>query len=91
LVRAVATAGVPEETVGDDQAIRKQILADLNRQPWAKVWAADVIVKDGVVHLWVGAERSPEELSALRVAAENIPGVKKIEEHLMPVPTFPAF
>jgi CBS domain-containing protein len=91
LVRAVAAAGVPEETVGDDQAIRKQILTDLNRQPWAKVWAADVIVKDGVVHLWAGAERSPEELRALRVAAENIPGVKKIEEHLMPVPTFPAF
>jgi CBS domain-containing protein len=91
LVRALAAAGVPEATAGDDEAIRKQILADLDRQPWAKVWAADVIVKDGIVHLWVGAERSPEELSALRVAAENIPGVKKIEEHLMPVPTFPAF
>jgi CBS domain-containing protein len=31
LVRALAAAGVPEQTVADDQAIRKQILADLNR------------------------------------------------------------
>jgi CBS domain-containing protein len=92
LVRAVAVAGVPEETtVGDDRAIRAQLLTELNRQPWAKLWAADIIVKDGIVHLWVGTERSPEELSALRVAAENIPGVKKIEEHLMPIPTFPVF
>jgi CBS domain-containing protein len=91
LVRALAAAAVPEETDGDDQAIRRQLLTDLNRQPWAKLWAADVIVKDGVVHLWVGAERSPDELKALRVGAENIPGVKKVEEHLMPVPTFPAF
>jgi CBS domain-containing protein len=92
LVRAVAAAGVPEETAAaDDQAVRAQLLTDLNRQAWAKLWAADVIVKDGIVHLWVGAERSPDELSALRVAAENIPGVKKVEEHLMPVPTFPAF
>lgn len=92
LVRALAAAGVPEETtVGDDQAIRTQLLTELNSHAWAKVWAADIIVKDGVVNLWVGAERSPEELKALRVAAENVPGVKKIEEHLMPVPTFPVF
>jgi len=91
LVRAVAAASLPEETVRGDRAIRAQLLNELNRRPWAKVWAADIIVKDGIVNLWVGAERSPEELSALRVAAENIPGVRKIEEHLMPVPTFPAF
>lgn len=92
LVRALAAAGVAEETtVGDDQAIRTQLLTELNSREWAKVWAADIIVKDGVVNLWVGAERSPDELKALRVAAENVPGVKKIEEHLMPVPTFPVF
>jgi CBS domain-containing protein len=92
LVRALAAADVPEKTtVGDDRAVRAQLLTDLNRQAWAKLWAADIIVKDGIVHLWVGAERSPDELKALRVAAENTPGVKKVEEHLMPVPTFPAF
>jgi len=91
LVRAVAVAGLPEETDREDRAIRAQLLNELNRRPWAKVWAADIIVKDGIVNLWVGAERSPEELNALRVAAENIPGVSKVEEHLMPVPTFPAF
>ena len=44
-----------------------------------------------IIQLLVGAERSAEELSALRVAAENVSGVKVVEEHLMPVPTFPAF
>jgi len=91
LVRAIAAGSVHEDAIRDDRAIRSQLLNELNRRAWAKVWAADIIVQDGVVHLWVGAERSPEELNALRVAAENIPGVKKVEEHLMPVPTFPAF
>ena len=91
LVRAIAAAGISEQTVRDDRTIREKLLNELNRRAWAKVWAADIIVTDGVVHLWVGAERSTEELSALRVAAENIPGVRKVEEHLMPVPTFPMF
>ncbi|MBV9965420.1 MAG: CBS domain-containing protein [Alphaproteobacteria bacterium] len=91
LVRAIAAAGLSEDTVRDDRAIRAKLMNELNRRAWAKLWASDIIVTDGVVHLWVGAERSPEELSALRVAAENVPGVRKVEEHLMPVPTFPMF
>src|SRR5262249_37193345 len=47
LVRAVAAAGMPEETVRNDRAIRAKILTELNRHAWAKVWAADIIVKDG--------------------------------------------
>jgi hypothetical protein len=27
----------------------------------------------------------------LRVAAENVPGVRQVEEHVVPAPVFPSF
>jgi osmotically-inducible protein OsmY len=40
-----------------------------------------VLVKDGVAHLW-GVIESEEEKRAIRVAAEGVPGVKRVEYHL---------
>jgi len=40
-----------------------------------------VIVKDGVVHLW-SSYLSEQEKRALIVAAENIPGVQRVEDHM---------
>jgi CBS domain-containing protein len=51
--------------------------------------AADIIVRDRVVNIWVSDDRSSEERQALRVAAENIPGVRGVEEHLVPAPLIP--
>jgi hypothetical protein len=57
----------------------------------AKAFAADIIVRDKVVHLWCSDDRSEEERWALRVVAENTPGVRGVEEHIVPVPMLPAF
>ncbi|WP_236597509.1 BON domain-containing protein [Paraburkholderia kirstenboschensis] len=49
-----------------------------------KRWALskrDVLVKDGVVHLW-GVIESKEERRAIRGAAEGVPGVRCVESHL---------
>src|SRR5579883_2692822 len=81
LVRALAAA---EES--DDRAIRARLLAELNGREWARVWPEDIVVKDGVVHLWLSDDRSEDERAALRVAAENVPGVRRVEEHLVPAP-----
>ena len=93
LVRALAAAGaqLTTEAAGDDRTIRAKLLAELKGQEWVHAWAADIIVRDGVVHLWCSDDRPEEERRALRVAAENIPGVRGVEEHIVPAPIVPAF
>jgi CBS domain-containing protein len=92
LVRALAAAK-PEPTAateGDDHSIRQKLLAELSGRDWVKAWAEDVIVKDGIVHFWL-FEQPEAERRALRIAAENIPGVRGVEEHIVPAPRMPAF
>ena len=93
LVRALAMtkSETPIEVDSDDRTIREKLLAELKGQEWVHIWAADIIVRDRIVHLWFSDDRSPEERQALRVAAENIPGVRQVEEHIVPAPVFPSF
>jgi CBS domain-containing protein len=93
LVRALgATKGAtPSQAEGDDRTIRARLLAELGREEWARVWPEDIIVRDGVVHFWLSSDESEEKKQALRVAAETIPGVRGVEEHVVPAPVFPAF
>jgi CBS domain-containing protein len=91
LVRALATAGsrFTADTAPDDRTIRQKLLDELRGQQWVHTWAADIIVRDGIVHIWVSDDRPQAEKDALRVAAENIPGVRGVEEHLVPAPMIP--
>jgi CBS domain-containing protein len=92
LVRALAVtkSDPPLEADSDDRAIRNKLLAELMEQEWFKVkewfkiWAADIIVRDRVVHFWFSADHSEDERRASRIAAENIPGVRRVEEHIVP-------
>ena len=65
---------------GGDSAIREQILTTLSKQPWAP--HVNVIVKDGVAELW-GVISDDREREATIVATENVPGVKKVHDHLV--------
>jgi CBS domain-containing protein len=71
---------------GDDRKIRDALLAELRSLSWTDSRQLNVIVSDGIVHLW-GLVRSPEERKALRVAAENTAGVAGVEDHLVDVAT----
>ncbi len=73
-----------------DRALRDSLLAELAKQKWADQPGLNIIVDNGVIHLW-GTVRSPEERNALRVAAENVAGARGIEDHLTTVPALPAF
>jgi len=64
---------------GDDAAIRDRILAECARHPWMP--HINVVVRDGVVGLW-GAITDERERQAFIVAAENVPGVKAVHDHL---------
>ena len=83
LMRALASLALAEHPVAaGDAAIRERLLAELKRQSWAPVGLIDVVVKDGVVKL-SGALTDERERQAIRIAAENIAGVKKVEDHLV--------
>ena len=64
-----------------DKTIRDRLLTELEHQRWAPVRALNVTVKDGVVDLW-GTITDERERQALIVAAENVPGVKEVRDHL---------
>ena len=89
LVRALAmTISAPASGAeADDRRIRDQLLAELKAQKWAEVSPANITVKDGVVHLW-SSYLSEQEKRALVVAAENIPGVRRVEDHMRPAPAY---
>jgi len=63
-----------------DDGIRRQLVAELEREPWWQRSSSNVIVTDGIVHYW-GLIDSDDERDAARVAAENVPGVKGVEDH----------
>lgn len=66
----------------DDQAIRTKLIDEMKKQPWAPLAVTDVEVHDGVVRL-SGVVLDDRQRTALRVAAENIPGVKKVEDDIV--------
>jgi CBS domain-containing protein len=65
-----------------DNAIREQIFAELKRQTWTPVSTINVTVRNGVVQL-SGSLTDERQRQALRILAENIPGVTKVQDHLI--------
>ena len=83
LMRALASFALSAQPVAaGDAEIRERLLAELRKHAWAPVGLIDIAVKDGIVKLQ-GALTDERERQAIRVAAENIPGVKKVEDHLI--------
>lgn len=68
-----------------DEEMRRQVEAVVAKQPWASPWPTNIVVNAGVVHLW-GMVPSDAASKAYSVAAENVPGVKKVKNHMRRVP-----
>jgi osmotically-inducible protein OsmY len=66
----------------DDDEIRKYVLAELAKTAWAPRVGITIVVTDGIVEL-DGAILNEKEREALRVAAENVRGVKGVLDHLV--------
>jgi CBS domain-containing protein len=81
LLQALATADVRKPVSVADSVIRDRLTRELKAQPWAHVLMLNVVVENGVVHLF-GFTRTEEERNAIRVAASNVPGVQGVEDHL---------
>ena len=81
VVRALAAKARSIRTAqpGDDKAIQARLVAELERQPWWSLYSS-VLVTGGVVH-YRGIIDSYDQRDAARVAAENVPGVRGVEDH----------
>ena len=83
LIRALAQLDHAAKPIAaDDVAIRERLQAELKKQPWAPVALVDIMVSNGTVQLW-GTIMDDRQREALIVAAENIPGVKGVQDHLV--------
>ena len=78
LIRALAAIAPERAANTSDAAIRQAILSEI-KDRLHLVGQCDVIVKDGIVHLWGTTYGNPD---AIRVAAENVPGVKEVRSNL---------
>ena len=87
LLQVLASRRAATADEDNDRVIRERLLAELRKQEWANPTESTVVVSDGVVHFW-GTVGSEEERRALRVVAENIPGVRGIEDHTISGPRY---
>ncbi len=81
VIQLVASAPIRLEVPVADKTIRDKLLSHLRAQPWSHTWQLNVTVNGGIVDLW-GLTYSDEERRAIRVAAENIPGVRAVNDRL---------
>jgi osmotically-inducible protein OsmY len=81
ILRALIDGTKPRLSSADDITIRGQLLSHLAQQRWAPVGTIDVAVRNGVV-TFSGFITDERERRALCTAAENIPGVKRVEDQL---------
>jgi osmotically-inducible protein OsmY len=80
LVRALVTPEQTPEGELSDERIRRAVVAAMQRESWADTLHTAVDVRDGVVEFY-GYSRSETVSRALRVLAENVPGVKGVVDH----------
>jgi CBS domain-containing protein len=84
LIQALASShGRPHDAAESDRDIRSILLTHLGEQDWTDFGSRNVIVTDGVVHLW-GLVGSEEERKALTALAEGVPGVVGVSDEMIP-------
>ncbi|HUI20184.1 MAG TPA: CBS domain-containing protein [Methylocella sp.] len=84
LIQALASSPtVAAQGLIADRCIRAAILARLAEQSWTDFGERNVVVSDGIVHLW-GLVGSPEEHKALLALVQDVPGVRQISDEMFP-------
>lgn len=87
LLRALVSP--PQAAAGDtsDEGIYRAVMTEMKKQPWASTFYTTLVVKDGVVEFY-GYCGTDEYRRALRVLAEGVPGVKRVEDHMVIGPLY---
>jgi CBS domain-containing protein len=79
LLRGLVTAEAPGDVTTDDREIARQLQDQLDKESFGNL--LNPIVQNGTVHLW-GLVENDTERRALILLAQNIPGVKAVEDNL---------
>ena len=83
LMRAmISIARSAQPPAQSDLDIRSRIMTEMDTQKWAPVALVEVTVNKGVVDLW-GTILDERDRKALKVLAENVPGVKAVNDHMV--------
>jgi CBS-domain-containing membrane protein len=72
------------ESTAPDDNLRARVNEELDRHSWASD-VSNVVVENGTVHLW-GQVFSSVAKDAIRVAIENVPGVKRVVNNIVVLP-----
>jgi len=84
LIQALASATPHADgPTASDRQIRLELLDRLAHQKWTEFGETNVIVRDGVVHLW-GLVYTPAERKALVALAEQVLGVVSVSDEMIP-------
>ncbi|MDW8444403.1 MAG: CBS domain-containing protein [Acetobacteraceae bacterium] len=87
LLRALVSPPVVSTGDTSDEGIYRAIMNEMKKQPWASTFYTTVVVKDGVVEFY-GYCGSDEYRRALKVLAEGVAGVKRVEDHMVIGPLY---
>lgn len=68
-----------------DETLSQRIEDAFRQQSWAAAWQIDIVVQRGVAHLW-GVVPDGELRRAFQVAAEQVPGIAAVDNHIHVVP-----
>ena len=74
----------PSGAAADDETLRIQVVGALAKHDWSS-GVSNVVVENGVVNVW-GSVASPTVREAVRVAAENVPGVQRVVNKVVVLP-----
>jgi CBS-domain-containing membrane protein len=85
LLQGMATSEISTSDLQDDRVL-KTAIDDAIKASGIRQFYFNVVVSDGVAHLW-GAIESKEEHDALTVILENVEGLRGVESHLRIYPT----
>ncbi|HWK67676.1 MAG TPA: CBS domain-containing protein [Rhizobiaceae bacterium] len=82
LVRKLAEViSTPNVAGSQDGQLQKAIWQEIKAQPWLNSAVINIAVKDGIVEIY-GAVDSDAQRQAVRVLAENVPGVRSVQNNL---------
>jgi CBS domain-containing protein len=87
LLKALATADAVQSETVDDSVIRELLFSELETRRWAHLLSKSIVVQNGIVDI-SGFVETEDERHALRIAAENVPGVERVEDHTRTRPLF---
>lgn len=89
LLQGLLSHQPPHEPSADklqpDETLRRRVEDAFRQHSWAAAWQIDIVVQRGVAHLW-GVVPDGELRRAFQVAAEQVPGIAAVDNHIHVVP-----